>query len=324
MIVTEIYKGQGLGNQLWCYVVTRVIAKERGYDFGIMHPEKFKCLDFMDLDFGKQVVGGQGPEGGPAQILPDGIENYYSEKKVIHVKSGADIRDYDEDLFNVKDKTKIDGIMQDERYIIEHKDEIKQWLKIKKEYDCIEYSKEDICVINFRGGEYVGHRDLFLTQKYWDDAILNTRKINQNIKFIVVTDDTKTAKIFFPEFKIVHNTIAEDYSILNNAYYLILSNSSFAFFPVWLNEKAKSIIAPKYWARHNVSDGYWSCGYNVVQNWKYQDRDGILFDYKSCITQLDEYKKGKYRDITIKSKTNYIVKLLIRIFAIKIKKICLN
>ena len=35
MIVTEIYKGQGLGNQLWCYITTRVMAKDKGYNFGI-------------------------------------------------------------------------------------------------------------------------------------------------------------------------------------------------------------------------------------------------------------------------------------------------
>ncbi|GAH68596.1 unnamed protein product, partial [marine sediment metagenome] len=58
MIVTELYNGQGLGNQLWSYVVTRVIALDRGFDFGIMNPEKFKGKDFMSLDFGKEVIGG--------------------------------------------------------------------------------------------------------------------------------------------------------------------------------------------------------------------------------------------------------------------------
>lgn len=320
MIVTEIYKGQGLGNQLWCYVVTRVIAKEKGYKWGIKSPDNFKCLDFLNLNFGEKVIGGKGPEGGPAEILPDNITNYYSEKKVTHTKSGADIRDYDENLMNIPDNTKIDGIMQDERYIIKHKDSIKEWLKVKKEYECLDYASDNICVINFRGGEYVGHTDLFLTQTYWDNAISNIRKINQSIQFIVVTDDTKTAKIFFPKFKIIHNNIAEDYSILNNAHYLILSNSSFAFFPVWLNENAKFIIAPKYWARHNVSDGYWSCGYNIVQGWNYQDRNGILFDYKTCILQLSKYKKNEYKDTTNKNKTSHVVKLLIRRFSIKIKK----
>ena len=71
MLVTELYKGQGLGNQLACYIATRVIALDKNYDFGIMHPENFKGLDFFNLDFGQKVTGGQGPYGGPPTKLPD-------------------------------------------------------------------------------------------------------------------------------------------------------------------------------------------------------------------------------------------------------------
>lgn len=295
MIITEIYKGQGLGNQLWCYVVTRAIALDNNYQFGIKSPENFKCLEFLDLDFGEKVIGGKGPEGGPPTKLPEKIKNYYSEKTITHTKNGVDIRDYDEDLFKIKDNTKIDGIMQDERYIIKHRDEIKKWLKINEGYECVEYSKENICVINFRGGEYVRFTDLFLTQKYWDDAIKNMQKINPDMKFIVVTNDVKTARKFFSDFEITHKSIGNDYSIINNAYYLILSNSSFAFFPTWLNDKVKFVIAPKYWARHNVSDGYWSLSQNIVSNWMYQDRDGNLSDKNICIRELSDYK-NKHKD----------------------------
>ncbi len=289
MIVTEIYKGQGLGNQLWCYVVTRVIAKDRGYTFGIKSPEKFKCLDFMNLDFGEKVIGGSGPEGGSPHTLPDGITHYYNERKLVYM-DGTDIRTYDENLLNVPDNTKIDGIMQDEQYIIHRKNEIREWLKIKEGYEVPEYSNENTCIINFRGGEYVGLQEVFLTKKYWNDAIKHMRGINPSMKFVVVTDDVKTAKKFFPHFECSHRSIGHDYSIINNAYYLILSNSSFAFFPAWLNTRIKKIIAPKYWARHNVSDGYWACDYNLTSQWMYLDRDGILHNYDSCKKELDQYK----------------------------------
>jgi len=42
MIATRFYNGQGLGNQLWAYVVTRTIALDLGYEYGIMSPEKFR------------------------------------------------------------------------------------------------------------------------------------------------------------------------------------------------------------------------------------------------------------------------------------------
>jgi len=290
LIVTEMYNGQGLGNQLACYVTTRVIAKDLGYDFAIMRPEKFKGGDFLELDFGKEVVGGQGPEGGPPKKLPNGIFHYYLEKTMIH-PNGSDIRLYDEDLVNVFPNTKIDGIMQDEKYFEHRKSEIKEWLKVKEECKCSDYANDDICIINFRGGEYARHKDLYLSQKYWEDAVNNMLKINANFKFVVVTDDTYEAKKFFPNYNVFHFNIAKDYVIIKNAHYLILSNSSFAFFPAWLSENLKFCIAPKYWARHNISDGYWSCGHNITKGWMYQDRDGKLSDYETCVKEFQEYIK---------------------------------
>ncbi len=288
MIVTEFYKGQGLGNQLWCYVTTRVIALNKGYDFGIQSPELFKGLDFMDLDFGKQVFGGKGPEGGPPQELPQGITQYYQEHRIIH-PNGSDIRTQDKNLINILDDTKIDGCMQDVAFIAPKKDEVREWLKVRPEFERYEYSDENICVINFRGGSYAREKDFFLPQSYWDRAVAHMLNINPHFKFVVITDDVKTAKTFFPRYDVFHFSIAEDYSIIKNAKYLILSNSSFAWFPAWLNEDLRYCIAPKYWARHNISDGYWSLGYNITPGWMYQDRDGTLQDYDTCLGELNGY-----------------------------------
>ncbi|MFZ2150105.1 MAG: glycosyl transferase [Minisyncoccia bacterium] len=290
MIITEFYKGQGLGNQLACYVATRVIAKDLGYDFGIMHPEKFKGADFLNLDYGKRVIGGSGPEGGPPTKLPEGIEYYYQEKEINHPVNGSDIRLYDKDLVSVYPNTKIDGMMQDEKYFEHRKNEIKEWLKVKTEYECNDYANDNTCVINFRGGEYARHKDIYLSKKYWEDAVNNMLQVNQNFKFVVITDDTFEAKKFFPNYDVFHFSIAKDYVVIKNAHYLILSNSSFAWFPAWLSENLKYCIAPKYWARHNVSDGYWSCGYNITANWMYQDRNGKLSDYPMCLKEFNEYK----------------------------------
>jgi len=289
MIITELYKGQGLGNQLACYITTRVIAKDKGYEFGIIHPERFKGLDFFQLDFGNEVIGGKGPEGGPPQILPDKIKYYYNERKIIHPINGSDIRLYDKDLTNILDQTKIDGLMQGEQYILHRKDEIREWLKVREKYECYDYSSDNICVINFRGGEYTRAKDFFLNKEYWLNAIDHMLKINKDFKFIVITDDTYTAKKFFPKYLVKHFSIAKDYVIIKNAKYLILSNSSFAWFPAWLNKDLKFCIAPKYWGRYNISDGYWSLGQNITKGWMYLDKNGKLNDYESCKKEFDEY-----------------------------------
>jgi len=291
MIVTEIYNGQGLGNQLWCYVTTRVIALDKGYDFGIQSAEKLKCNDFMHLDCGKPVIGGKGPEGGPPQELPEGIRYYYNERRINHPENGVDIRTYDSNLVNIPDNTKIDGIMQDEQYIIKHKNEIREWLKINQEFECNDYVGDKTCIINFRGGEYVHIKNVFLPQKYWDDAIRHMHTIKSDMRFVVVTDDVDTAKKFFPNYEVQHFNIGKDYAIIKNAKYLILSNSSFATLPAWLNENLKFCIAPKYWSQYNTSDGFWGCGYNLMCNWNYLDRDGQLFNYQTCKQELQTYEQ---------------------------------
>jgi hypothetical protein len=292
MIVTEIYNGQGLGNQLACYITTRVVALDKGFDFGILNPDKFKCLDFMDLDFGKKVTGGSSPaEGAPPTTLPDGILHYFRERDVRH-PNGSDIRIDDPLLELIEDNTKIDGVFQSESRIIHRKNEIKEWLKVKPELDCYEYSNENICVINFRGGEYSGVPQFYLNRNYWNNAVNRMLEINPNFEFIVITDDIYRASEFFPNFKVLHFNIVKDYTIIKNAYYLILSNSSFPYFATLTSDTIKYILAPKYWGRHNISDGYWSCGYNIFQNHNYIDRDNNLFTFDQCISEFDEYRKN--------------------------------
>lgn len=288
MLVTEFYDGQGLGNQLWCYVTTRLLAKKRGLDFGIQSPERFKGFDFLDLDMGKQVFGGKGIQGRPPYELPQGITHYYVERGIFH-PDGTDIRMFDENLLKIPDNTKIDGIFQDSDMIEPYKEEIRSWLKVLPEAECFDYSSDDICVINFRGGGYVLDKKFFLTQKYWDDAILHMKTINPTFKFVVVTDDTKTAKKFFPNFEVNHWNTAKDYVVIKNAHYLILSNSSFAQFPAFTSTRLKYCLAPKYWTRHNTSDGAWSLGYNIAPGFHYLDRKGNVSDYKTCRKEFDGY-----------------------------------
>ncbi len=301
MIVTELYSGQGLGNQLWCYVTLRAIARNKGYDFGIQSPELFKGIDFMNIDFGKPVIGGKGPQGGPPEELPMGITYYHREKALYH-RDGSDIRMRDELLINIPDNTKIDGCLQDVSYLEPLRDEIREWLTLEPALDTREFSKDDLCIINFRGGSYTRDHKFFLPESYWKNAVREMKKIHPSCKFIVITDDTVTAKKFFPDYDVFHFSISKDYAILKNAKYLILSNSSFAFFPAWLSKDLKYCIAPKYWARHNVSDGYWSLGYNMVKGWNYLDKNGILHTYESCKKELDLYVE-KNKDSFISEST---------------------
>jgi hypothetical protein len=202
MIVTELYNGQGLGNQLWCYVVTRLIADTNGYDFGIMSLDKFKGKEFMDLDFGKTVTGGSGPEGGPPTTLPDGILNYYKENLVRHPFSGLDISPKDNLLLTISDDTKVDGTMQSFEYVKNYKDKIVGYLKIKKDKQILDYSYDNICVIHIRGGDFK-NSSAMLYSNYYTNAMNYFKMKNNDMVFYIVTDDFNTAKQILPNVEII-------------------------------------------------------------------------------------------------------------------------
>lgn len=291
MIVNELYSGSGLGNQLWRYIVTRTIALNNGYEFGIMHSEKFKAPNIMNLDFGNIVIGGSGPEGGPPTSLPDGVERYYQEKSLIHPVYKCDCRLYDPDLANIPDNTKIDGNMESEKYLEGRRDEIREWIKIKDERQIYDFKKDDICILAFRGGEYIGVTDLFLPPDYWQKAIQIMLQRTSNMKFIVVTDDPHSARHFFPNFPVYHFDAEVDWVLIRNAKNVIMSNSSFAWMPTWVNEDIINVIAPKYWSKYNVSDGFWAQGDSLTKGWEYLDREGSLFSFDECRREKEKYEE---------------------------------
>ncbi len=248
MIIGKIHSGSGLGNQLHTYVMTRVLALDKGYNFGFVGIENYKGNSFLKLDWGKPVDLKYHIEYPAGKLIIDSVHNLWEENSDV----------YNSEVNNVKDGTVIDGYFQSEKYFEHHREDIEQWLKT----DVMEMP-DDLCVINFRGGEYVGASDLYLTHDYWSLAVSEMKA--KGLKFIVCTDDPHEARKFFPDFDILHE-IGRDWRMIRYAKHLILSNSSFAILPAWLNKDA-DIIAPKFWGRRNK--GYWHMPQNEYKNWRY-------------------------------------------------------
>ena len=127
----------------------------------------------------------------------------------------------------------------------------------------------------------------------------------------MVTDDPINAKKYIPEGEVVGSAISEekdpyqgsigwykypggpigiDYSILNQAENVIVSSSTFGFFPTWTNRNAENVIAPKYWFDWNTSNGWWRPSEAIVDDWLWMDRDGDLDNGPDCREQFEEYK----------------------------------
>jgi hypothetical protein len=280
MIATEFYRGQGFGNQLWVYATVRSLAIKQQLPFSILSSHRFKGKAFLDLDFG--VKSCRSSSRQPKHRTPGAFQNYLREELIREPVFNFDISTSDNRFFKLTDNTLIDGNMQSLSYISGYREEISEWFEVPGEIF-------DGCVINFRGGEYKGIRNVFLGINYYAEAIAHMRSIDKDMEFLVVTDDAIKAEEYFPNFKIVSSggvkiiagriyisppseLIGRDFSLLQNAKYLILSNSSFSWWGAWTNKIAKVVIAPKFWAAHNVSNSFWSTSDIQEPTWIWQDR----------------------------------------------------
>lgn len=260
MIATPCYKGQGLGNFLANYCAVRCLALDKKYDFGVQFPENFKGSSFLDLDMGLPVVGGRtSVEGQEPEELPEGFTSYYREA---NIGNG----DYDPGFLLQPDNTLIHGLLQGMGYIEHRKGEVNQWLTVEP----IDIS-DNVCVINFRAGEYRYVPEFFLPKSYWEMGIAHMLEINPQMEFVVHCDDPETARKFFPNYPIVSD-IGINWRSIRYAKYLLLSNSSFAILPAFLSDAY--VVAPKYFARYSL--GYWFLEQNKMSGWNYLDSSGII------------------------------------------------
>lgn len=256
MIFGIIHKGSGVGNQLHRYVMTRVLAADKGYSFEMIAPEFFKARSFMpNAIMGEAYEFGVGVaydiEYPSGKVLPKSTLPVWEEATNY----------YNPEINFIPDGTIIDGEFQDERYFMHRMDDIREWLKTEP----LDMA-DDLCIINFRGGEFTLFPELFLPNSYWEEAINIMLKENPNMRFEVHTDDENTASRLFPQFEVIHD-VALNWRSIRYAKYLILANSSFPILPSLMNEDAKLIIAPRYWARRNT--GEWSMPQNYYKGWCY-------------------------------------------------------
>ncbi|MCI2048608.1 MAG: glycosyl transferase [Lachnospiraceae bacterium] len=295
MIGTEFIKGFGLGNQLFCYVTARAIAAERGCAFGTANQKQFanvvhsqQGMYFMDIDLGGEITEEMKASYGR---FDDADDRLYMGNSKHDMERGCYISGAKESIHSVPDNTILYGNLQDESYFASCRGQLRDWLHVKPEYDSHEYTKDDLCIINMRGGEYTDHPELYLDRGYWLRAIANMKQRRPDMRFMIVTEDVEAARKVLPEYEAHHFDMGRDYVTIRNARWLILSNSSFAVLPVMTSDTVRAVIAPKYWARHNVSDGFWSSEQNIYDLFEYQDRAGRLFTAAECRAELAAYKR---------------------------------
>lgn len=261
MIYGIFHKGSGLGNQLHRYIATRVLALDKGYDYGFINPLGFKGEDvFKDnkgqgLSFGSWVDIKFDIEEPTGKVIPKQFHPTYS---LPPLWEEWDKQVYDPDFNFIEDNTIIDGNFEDERYFEHRLPEIKGWLKVKPLTFVDGDDKDNLCVIGFRGGEYYTVPELGLPKEFYERGIQEMKKINPHMQFEVHTDDIPMAESFFPNLKILTG-VELAWRSARYAKYSIIANSSFYILPRILS--GGITIAPRYWNRYNVKRWDYPQGY---------------------------------------------------------------
>lgn len=270
-----------IGDQITRYLLCRSVAEKNGYEWGINKRTSHdyyngaEQMSFFDIDYGLSNNTSYGE-------LPPGITNIWTEKHNHY--NTHDYHSYQPDIFDIEDNTKlVVRCGHDARYYNQNR--VKEWLKIKEHLQLqyhykllahgIDLEDDDTCVINCRGGEYRTVPSLFLEKSYWDNAISHMLDRNPSMKFVVITEDSTYFKNIFA-CPVHHFSIGNDFYAVQHAKNLILSNSAFGIFSTWTNSNDPYVIAPKYWSRHNISDGYWGNSDMATFGWNFMDRDGVI------------------------------------------------
>ena len=318
MLVLSFKKGQGLGNQLWNYVVLRSVAEHNNYEFKLLNYDLFLAKDFLKLQI-----------SDTKKVFEKKLFNSYKEKSLFDTKLNCFIHLFDEQIFHVDDNTIIEGILQSEEYLRPSIDIINKYIKLKDKKNSF-LNRENTCILNIRGGEYKRHRELILPKSYWLNAMVNMKRFKNKIDFKIVTDDFAYASSLFPSIEIIKGGIKEDFMNLFFCKYAILSNSSFGYFPIKLGTPPDTVIAPNYWARFGNKYERWASPSNIYKDWLWQDKNGEIrkpaeiekskFDLKriyasyNVYTTEDFFKKKTLKDFLPKKFRNLLKRLLSKLF----------
>ena len=320
MLNISFQDGQGLGNQLWLFSAAKSISEKLKVKLNIYGYKKFKGKSFLYLDnFDNYDYGIEHYKDNSQKI------EIFNERIFYDHELKYTLSDYDERVLNIRNDSILKGLFQSEQYFFGDLKKLKRYIKLKKKVLEENLIEKEICLLNIRGGEYKRHKRFILPIDYWERAIKNYKKKFNINKFLIVTDDYRYAKKLFPKFEIIHGDIGRCYASLYNSSNIIVSNSSFSYFPCKTGV-TKRVIAPMLWARPNNKYNRWASPCNLYKDWLWQDSKSNLLKYDECkyiANKSRDYYKKEYTVLINYKKVpaNNIFKYVPNKIKIKIKMI---
>lgn len=250
-----------LGNQMFQFASTVGIARKKGYDVGFpiencsrfvgggpMDPKTRKTMEVKcDILDCFEV---------PSGYFKNSIE--ISPKWVYHE---VDFK-FNPQVLGLIPETDLYGYFQDERYFIDHKEEILKCFSFKKEHsDRSEiYWQEFISPslegkkpvsLHVRRGDYTLYPEHHpvCSEEYYNSAMEKIGK--EDHKFLVFSDDAEWCSKEFSgdNFIIVDSGSPHvDLKIMTDCDHHIIANSSYSWWGAWLDQKeGRRVFAPSKW-----------------------------------------------------------------------------
>lgn len=299
VIKTRFYQGQGLGNQLWMYAVVRGLALQRQSAHKIECAWRFKGASFLQIDNGKWSC--YFPTTNPRKNYFGLITSRFVEEKSFIANVPLDFTSFQH--IPIKHRIRLEGNFESEGYFKAYENIIRNELQVKHPIEV----PENLCLINVRGKDFIGNSQVVLRRNYYDNAMSQILQRNPFASFAIVTDDVDYAKQVVPGITILSRNakgrgidsakIAHDFSLLQNAKMLIISNSSFGWWAAWTNLNNPLVIAPRFWAAHNLDLEIWSPNSILTSNWCWLSKEGELRESKSEEKLIKEGKVKSLRNM---------------------------
>ncbi len=287
MFLISMRFGQGIGNQLWLLSTALYLSKKYNRKLVVKNMKWFLGRNIVSRELFSYITKWSSDFYNLQWVTFN--DNFFLEENSQRA-CYLPLTESSFDVLNTFDYVYLDGNFQSFNLI--PSSEILSKLFINKEYKFNRKFNLNECILNIRGGDYLGvKKSPAVPFEYWYKMVEYFKKKINIDKFFIVTDDYKYAKTLFPNFEILKGTMEDDFFSILNARNLILSNSSFSIFPSYLNKSAERIIAPKYCdpillRNRNL---FWGSPTNIYPFMEY-------FDWKSNVIQ--KYDENYIKNIS--------------------------
>ncbi len=253
-----------LGNQMFIYACARSLAKKRKLNYCLS--DNKQLIEYFDLSDQDKFLNTL-----KYQFFRIKNKIVPSSHSYFHFQDNRN--DYAETLKKEPSKNAwYYGYFQGLNYFIENQEEVKKLFTIRLQHQnkfnliIDQFPKEKkILVVHIRlkdyrtfGSEYLNGPDMTLPFAYYH-KLLNSYPL-EDYQVIFTSDEIETVKKEFQNMKQAYFSEYEaiiDFQFIKNADVALISNSTFAWWAAWLNDKAdKQIMVPEYFLGFKIKEEY--------------------------------------------------------------------